>query len=158
MIDDLADPAAPERIVAAAIRAFGRLDGLINNAALIGRSDLAKPTVELFDRVMAINIRAPLLLIKAAVPAPDGRAGAVLNIGSVNGLLRRDQFARLQHLERGADDAVAEPGRRLGGEVRVNHFNVGWVLTPNEYHYKIIDGFPPDWPEHVGPPEPPNTG
>jgi NAD(P)-dependent dehydrogenase (short-subunit alcohol dehydrogenase family) len=33
--------------------------------------------------------------------------------------------------------------------VRVNHFNVGWVLTPNEYKQKIADGLPPDWPERV---------
>ena len=34
-------------------------------------------------------------------------------------------------------------------QVRVNHFNVGWVLTPNEYHVKIADGMPSDWPERV---------
>ena len=33
--------------------------------------------------------------------------------------------------------------------VRVNHFNVGWVLTPSEYKLKIADGLRPDWPEHV---------
>ena len=33
--------------------------------------------------------------------------------------------------------------------IRVNHFNVGWVLTPNEYQQKIADGLPPDWPEHI---------
>ncbi len=35
--------------------------------------------------------------------------------------------------------------------MRVNHFNVGWVLTPNEYHYKIADGLPPDWPDRLDP-------
>jgi NAD(P)-dependent dehydrogenase (short-subunit alcohol dehydrogenase family) len=33
--------------------------------------------------------------------------------------------------------------------VRVNHFNVGWVLTENEYHYKIADGLPHNWPEQI---------
>ena len=33
--------------------------------------------------------------------------------------------------------------------VRCNHFNVGWTLTENEYHYKIKDGLPADWPEKV---------
>ena len=36
-------------------------------------------------------------------------------------------------------------------KIRVNHFNVGWVLTPNEYKQKIADGLPTDWPEHVDP-------
>jgi NAD(P)-dependent dehydrogenase (short-subunit alcohol dehydrogenase family) len=31
----------------------------------------------------------------------------------------------------------------------VNHFNVGWVLTPNEYEYKRKDGLPPDWPHNI---------
>ena len=35
--------------------------------------------------------------------------------------------------------------------IRVNHFNVGWVLTPNEYKQKIDDGLPADWPEHIEP-------
>jgi NAD(P)-dependent dehydrogenase (short-subunit alcohol dehydrogenase family) len=34
-------------------------------------------------------------------------------------------------------------------QVRVNHFNIGWVLTPNEYQYKLADGLPPDWPDRV---------
>ena len=34
-------------------------------------------------------------------------------------------------------------------QVRVNHFNVGWVLTPNEYEYKVADGLPPDWPDKI---------
>ena len=32
-------------------------------------------------------------------------------------------------------------------KVRVNHFNVGWVLSPNEYKLKVSEGLPPDWPE-----------
>ena len=65
--DDIADPLAPQRIVAATIKAFGRLDVLVNNAASVERSNLATTTVALFDKIMAINVRAPLLLIQAAV-------------------------------------------------------------------------------------------
>jgi len=156
VIDDLEDPAAPERIVAATIRAFGRLDGLINNAALIGRSDLAETTVELFDRFMAVNIRAPLFLIKAALPHLIAAHGAVLNIGSVNAYCGQINLLPYSISKGGLQTMSKNMADALGGKVRVNHFNVGWVLTANEYHYKIIDGFPADWPEHVGPPNSPN--
>jgi NAD(P)-dependent dehydrogenase (short-subunit alcohol dehydrogenase family) len=82
--DDLADPAAPARIVAAAVEAFGRLDGLVNNAAYVVRGRIGDVTVEFFDSVMAVNVRAPLLLIQAALPHLEKSRGAVVNIGSVN--------------------------------------------------------------------------
>jgi NAD(P)-dependent dehydrogenase (short-subunit alcohol dehydrogenase family) len=156
VIDDLADPAAPERIVAATIRAFGRLHGLINNAALVIRSPMAETTVELFDRCMAINVRAPFLLIKAALPHLIATHGSVVNVGSVNGYSGEANLfpyscskGALVTLSRNIADAYA-------GKFRVTHFNVGWVLTPNEYQYKVQDGLPADWPERVGPPEAPN--
>lgn len=148
--DDIADPAAPERMIAAAIDAFGRLDALVNNAASVQRSNLANTDAELFDKLIAINLRAPLLLIKAAAPHLQQTKGAVLNIGSLNGYCgERNLLAYsvskggLMTLSRNLGDALAFDG------VRVNHFNVGWVLTPNEYEQKIADGLPPDWPERI---------
>src|SRR4051812_516854 len=61
-IDDLADPQAPARIIAAALKAFGRIDAIVNNAAWIVRSNIETTDAVLFDRAMAINVRAPLLL------------------------------------------------------------------------------------------------
>ena len=66
-VDDLADPTAPQRLVAAAVAAFGRLDAVVNNAAWVVRSTLASTDAALFDQVMAVNVRAPLLLIQAAL-------------------------------------------------------------------------------------------
>ena len=55
-------------LVAEALAAFGKLDGIVNNAAWVIRGDITEETPELFDRVMAVNCRAPLLLIKSALP------------------------------------------------------------------------------------------
>ncbi len=149
-VDDIADPAAPARMVAAAIAAFGKLDGLVNNAAAVTRSNLANTDVALFDRLMAINVRAPLLLIQAAAPHLKQTKGCVLNIGSVNGYCGEANLLAysiskggLMTLSRNLADALGRDN------VRVNHFNVGWVLTPNEYEVKIADGLPADWPERV---------
>jgi NAD(P)-dependent dehydrogenase (short-subunit alcohol dehydrogenase family) len=148
--DDIADPAAPARMVTAAIREFGRLDALVNNAASVARSNLFNTTAEFFDRIVAINVRAPLLLIQAAAPHLKQTRGAVLNIGSLNGYCGESNLLAysiskggLMTLSRNLGDALAFEG------VRVNHFNVGWVLTPNEYEQKIADGLPPDWPERI---------
>jgi NAD(P)-dependent dehydrogenase (short-subunit alcohol dehydrogenase family) len=148
--DDLADPGAPARIIKAAIDAFGKLDGLVNNAAWVVRSDLASTDAAMFDRVMAINVRAPLLLVQAAIEHLKQSRGCVLNIGSINaysgeGNLLAYSVSKggLMTLSRNLADALCHNG------VRVTHFNVGWVLTPNEYHYKLADGLPKDWPEKV---------
>jgi NAD(P)-dependent dehydrogenase (short-subunit alcohol dehydrogenase family) len=83
-IDDLLDPEAPARIVAAAVDAFGGLDALVNNAAAIIRSNIHSTSTDLFDRSIAVNVRAPLLLIQAALPHLEAAEGCVLNIGSIN--------------------------------------------------------------------------
>lgn len=147
-IDDLADPTAPQRIVDAALRAFGRLDGIINNAAWIVRSNIETTDAALFDRCMAVNVRAPLLLIKAALPQLKQSQGSVLNIGSINGYCgESNQLAysiskgALMTLTRNLADALGRD------RVRVNHLNLGWVLSPNEYKLKMKEGLPPDWPE-----------
>jgi NAD(P)-dependent dehydrogenase (short-subunit alcohol dehydrogenase family) len=149
---DLADPSVPQQLVAAAVEAFGRLDGLVNNAALVTRSDLASTDAAFFDRIVAVNTRAPLLLIQAAYPHLKESHGAVLNIGSVNAysgeanlLAYSISKGGLMTLSRNLADALCYD------QIRVNHFNVGWVLTPNEYRQKITDGLPSHWPQQLEP-------
>ncbi len=60
-IDDLADPAAPARLVDAAVSAFGGIDCIVNNAAWIVRSNIRTTDAALFDRAMAVNVRASCL-------------------------------------------------------------------------------------------------
>jgi NAD(P)-dependent dehydrogenase (short-subunit alcohol dehydrogenase family) len=148
-VDQLDDPGAAPRTVAAAVKAFGKIDGIVNNAAWIIRSNLDTTDAALFDKCMAINVRAPLLLIKAAMPHLKQSQGAVLNIGSINGFCgEANQLAysiskgALITMSRNLADAFGRD------KVRVNHFNVGWVLSPNEYKLKMSEGLPPDWPDH----------
>jgi len=151
-IDDLADPQAPARIVAAALKAFGRIDAIVNNAAWIVRSNIETTDAALFDRAMAINVRAPLLLIRTALPHLKAAQGCVLNIGSVNAYCgEANQLAyaiskgALMTLTRNLADAL---GRE---KVRLNQINPGWVLSPNEYKLKMSEGLPADWPDHPPP-------
>jgi NAD(P)-dependent dehydrogenase (short-subunit alcohol dehydrogenase family) len=152
VVADLADVAAPAQVVQAAIDAFGRLDAVVNNAAAIVRSDIHSTDAALFDQVMAVNVRAPLLIIKAALPYLSAAHGCVLNIGSINAYCGESNLlaysvskGALMTLSRNLADALCYD------QVRINHFNVGWVLTPNEYKAKIADGLPEDWPEQLDP-------
>ncbi len=145
-LDDLGDPAAAARIVAAAVNAFGRVDAVVNNAAIVPRTTLATTAAETFDRTMAINVRAPLLLIQAAFAQLKANRGCVLNIGSVNALSGEATLldysiskGALQTLSRNLANAHAADG------VRFNHFNVGWVLTEREYAMQVAEGAPADW-------------
>jgi NAD(P)-dependent dehydrogenase (short-subunit alcohol dehydrogenase family) len=151
-IGDLAEPAAAPRVIEAAVNSFGRLDAIVNNAALTTRSDLESTDAAFFDRMMAVNVRAPLLLIKVAYEHLRRARGCVLNIGSINGYSGEGNLlaysvskGALMTLSRNLADALCYEG------IRINHFNVGWVLTPNEYQTKLADGLAADWPQHVEP-------
>ena len=148
-IDDLAAPDAPARTARATAAAFGGIDCVVNNAAWVVRSNIDTTDAALFDRAMAINVRAPLLLIQAALPWLKKSSGCVLNIGSVNGYCgESNQLAysiskgALMTLTRNLADALGRDG------VRVNQMNLGWVLSENEFKLKMTEGMPADWPEH----------
>jgi NAD(P)-dependent dehydrogenase (short-subunit alcohol dehydrogenase family) len=146
--DDLGDAAAPARIVQQAVEQFGRIDAIVNNAAWVVRSDLESDTSELFERVMAINVRAPLLLIKAALPYLEQTRGCIANIGSLNALGGEQNLLHYS-ISKGALLTLSKnlANALAARHVRLYHFNVGWVLTENEYHYKRADGLPENWPE-----------
>jgi NAD(P)-dependent dehydrogenase (short-subunit alcohol dehydrogenase family) len=147
---DLADRDVPRRLIEQTIASFDKLDAVANNAAWVIRSDIYTTDAELFDKVMSINVRAPFLLIQAALPHLKRTRGCVLNIGSMNAYTGESNLlaysvskGALMTLSRNLADALCYE------HVRVNHFNVGWVLTPNEYEYKRKDGLPPDWPDNI---------
>lgn len=148
---DLAAPAGCAALVEATIERFGRLDILVNNAASTARSDISTTSAAFFDTMMAINLRAPLLLIQAAVPHFRAQGGgAILNIGSVNGHSGGSNLldysiskGGLQTLSRNLADALG------ADHIRVNHFNVGWVLSAAEQKLQESEGRPPDWAQHV---------
>ena len=102
------------------------------------------------EATMAVNVRPPLFLIQAAYSQLQAQEGSVLNIGSVNAhsgeptfLHYRVSKGALQTLSRNLANAHAPD------KVRFTHFNVGWVLTDNEYAKQVGEGLPRDWPEQV---------
>jgi 3-oxoacyl-[acyl-carrier protein] reductase len=89
-LGDVAVEADAQRMVAEAVDRFGRLDVLVNNAAAPqgpDRADVADIPIEVFDRVVAVNLRGPWLMSSAAVPVMRAqRSGRIVNISSMAGL------------------------------------------------------------------------
>ena len=91
-LGDVAVEADANRMVAEAVEQFGRLDILVNNAAAPqgpDRADVADIPAEVFDRVIAVNLRGPWLMCAAAVPVMRAqRSGRIVNISSMAGTRR----------------------------------------------------------------------
>ena len=85
---DVSEPAATEEMAQATIDRFGRIDGLINNAALFQRPAMSRVPfdeipVEEWDRLMAVNLRGIFLCCKSVVPhMKESRSGKIVNISS----------------------------------------------------------------------------
>jgi NAD(P)-dependent dehydrogenase (short-subunit alcohol dehydrogenase family) len=129
--EDLADPAAPQRIVGRSLAEFGRLDALVNNAATIKVMPIEQFTLDVIDLHWTVNIRAPFLLIQAALPALRERGGAVVNISSSSGTILRTG----QSIYGMSKAALEYLTKSLAGElaphkIRVNALALGPVDTP----------------------------
>lgn len=151
LILDLADSGAPRTVVAHAVDAFGRLDGLVNNAALVGRGTIEDTDESRFDRFITVNLRAPFFLIQAALPHLTRTRGSVLNIGSVNAHAGEPNLLPYSIAKGGLMTLTRNLGDTLAREngVRVNHINPGWVLTEEEDQRYRDQGRPDDWPAHL---------
>ena len=83
---DLRDPLSIQESVTEVYDRFGRLDLLINNAAIFESAALENIAVEQWDNVFATNTRAPFLVAQAAYPHLRSAKGRIINIGSLGGL------------------------------------------------------------------------
>ena len=147
---DLAQADYPAKLAAEALAAFGRIDALVNNAAITSRGRIAETDAAFFDRMMAVNARAPMLLIRALFAELKKNQGVVLNIGSVlahcgqaNMLAYSMSKGALMTMTRNLADSLGMD------RVRVNQLNVGWTLSDNEYQVKLGDGLGEGWPERL---------
>jgi NAD(P)-dependent dehydrogenase (short-subunit alcohol dehydrogenase family) len=144
---ELTDVAACRDVVRSVVERHGGIDILVNNAATTERGSLEDSTVEFWDRVMAVNLRAPFICLQEAVRSMKSRGGgSIVNIGSINayvGLPNLGPYAiskgGLMTMTKNA--AVAFSGYRI----RVNQLNVGWTLTEGEERVQRADGKGANW-------------
>ena len=121
------------RLVATALERFGRLDVVVNNAGTTRRvpfADLDGADDELWSRILGVNLMGPWYLSRAAASALREAKGAIVNVGSVAGIIAGGSSlpyavskAALHHLTRTLAQALAP-------DVRVNAVAPGLVETP----------------------------
>lgn len=120
-------------IVEEAIRSFGRLDGLVNNAGWFPRATLEGTTTQLWDEVMQVNLRGAFYCCKHAAPVMRKSGGSIVNMGSICGIQSLPNLVAYG----AAKGGLLSLTRTLAGSlaehrIRVNYVIPGWVLTEGE--------------------------
>lgn len=128
---DLRDPAAARAFVKEAAAFKGRIDYLVNNAAIDPRIGFERATVEDFDRLIAINLRPMFVVSQAALPALLAGTGRVIvNVATTNYLLGLSPFTLYNAGKAGVVGFTRSLARELGPQgIRVNAISPGWIMT-----------------------------
>jgi pteridine reductase len=125
---DLQHETAPERLVAAAVGHFGRLDVLINNASTFYPTPVGKITRAAWDDLVGSNLRAPLFLAQAAALHLARQRGLIINVIDIHGLRPLKGYPVYSIAKAGLAMLTRSLARELGPEVRVNGIAPGPVL------------------------------
>ena len=132
---DLADPAAPARLVEECLARFGRIDGLVNAAGATDRASLLDADLAMWTKLFDVNARAPFFLMQHAIRAmrERGEGGAIVNILSMNAHGGTPELA----VYSATKAALALLTKNIANahrwdRIRVNGINLGWVATPGE--------------------------
>jgi NAD(P)-dependent dehydrogenase (short-subunit alcohol dehydrogenase family) len=132
---DLSEAEAPGKLVDAAVARFGRLDGLANVAALTDRGSILESDAGFFDRVLAINTRAPMLLMQGLIRhlRDRGAPGAIVNVLSINAHGGTPELA-VYAASKAATSVLTKNAAftHRGDRIRANGINLGWTDTDGE--------------------------
>lgn len=147
---DLGDIEQVISVVGKAEAQFGRIDILVNAAGLTDRGNLLHTSPELFDRLFAVNVRAPFFLMQEAVKAMArcGAEGAILNIGSASARAGQPFLAAYSASKGALSTLTRNSGFALmRNRVRVNQLDIGWMASDNERTVQLQETGNPDWEE-----------
>lgn len=155
---DLADITTCRKLIARCDQNFGRLDVLVNAAGLTDRGNLLDTSEELFDRMFAINTKAPFFLMQEAVKIMirESIEGAIVNIGSTSALAGQPFIAPYC----ASKGALATLTRNSGyalmrNKIRVNQLNIGWMASDGEDRIqREYHGADADWLEKAAAEQP----
>ena len=143
---DLGEMGDVARVVPETVARFGQLDILVNAAGLTDRGTLLGTSPDLFDRIFAVNVRAPFFLMQAAVAAMAGRSGRIVNIGSASSRAGQPFLAAYSS----SKGALATLTRNSGfalmrNRVRVNQLDIGWMASDHERSLQLRETGDADW-------------
>ena len=150
---DLQNLSQVRKIIPAAEKAFGRVDILCNIAALTERGTILETTPELYDLMLAVNLRAPFFLMQDAIRSMIELKieGSIVNIASVNSHAGAPFLAAYSASKAGVAVLTKNTANAvLRNRIRVNAILPGWVDTPGEHDIqKRAHNAPKDWLKKV---------
>lgn len=145
---DLADPESCLRVASEAEAALGTVDGLVNAAGLTDRGTIEDTPVDLWDRLFAVNARAPFLLTQAVVRGLKAarKPGSIVNVVTMSSH-GGQPFLTAYSASKGALATLTKNTAHAlrTDRIRVNGINIGWADTPGEHAIQARDGRPPGW-------------
>jgi len=147
---DLADPKATAALVEELITRAGRLDVLVNNAGVMDEGTVEQADLTDWERTLAINLTAPFLLIKHALPWLKN-GGAIVNVGSIEGIAsnpRHPAYCASKAGLHGLTRAVAVDHGVDG--VRCNAVAPGWIDTELNTEFVAAQSDPDAFRESIG--------
>lgn len=132
---DLARVEDCRKVVDACDKAFGKVDILVNAAAITDRGTILDTSPDLFDRIFQINVRAPFFLMQEAIKLMrrEKTEGSIINIGSMSAM-GGQPFIAAYCASKGALETLTRNTAyaTLRNRIRVNQLNIGWMATEGE--------------------------
>ena len=148
---DFLDPETPKRVIEAIIQKHGRLDVLVNNAGLMLEGTVLESSEEDWAKTIQVNLSAPFLLTKYAMPHLIKTKGSIVNIGSIEGLgsnPRHPAYCASKAGLHGLTRAVAVDHGTDG--VRCNAVAPGWIDTDLNIAFIESLGDPDEFRQKIG--------
>lgn len=138
---DFSLPETPEKLVAEVINRTGRLDVLVNNAGMMMESGIEGMSIEDWQRNLNVNLTAPFLLIRAALPHLRKTQGSIVNTGSVEGDTANPGHAAYCVTKSGIHGLTRAVAIDHGHEgIRCNAVAPGWIDT--DLNINLIESSP----------------
>jgi len=128
---DVSSQEDTRRMAAEAAEAWGAIDILVNNAAILRIGSVLEQSVEDWDLTMNVNLKGVYLASRAALPYMLDKGGAILNIASVGGLVGAKELAAYATAKAGVINLTRQMASDYGPrKVRVNSICPGTIITP----------------------------
>jgi pteridine reductase len=130
---DLTNANTPASLVASVARDFGGLDVLVNSAAVMHRTPVGEVSVEEWDSMFALNLRAPFFLAQAALPWLKAAKGCVVNLADLAAFETWPEYVPHGISKAGVVQMTRALARAFAPDVRVNAIAPGAVLLPDNW-------------------------
>ncbi len=130
---DVARPREARALVASTVKRLGRLDILVNNAALFYRTPVESTTPAQFDRLLAVNLRAPFFCSQAAARVMGRRGGRIVNIADVGAVRAWPGYVPYGISKAGVVMLTRGLAAALAPRIQVNAVAPGVVLLPEGF-------------------------